>query len=144
MYIGTFESIDHTGWGLSRLTELIDESVKGGSEEVDTTGSMSMKGARVDGDAQTIGMRGKIKHVCDITVKIDWVYTTSDKANTFEGQLIVNDVTSDLDYEFEIIYPAATLNFTQIYKSDLKKKLQKVEIKIKDVLLIFMDEFSLK
>jgi hypothetical protein len=103
-----------------------------------------MKGAKVDGDAQTIGMRGKIKHVCDITVKIDWTYTTSDKASTFEGTLVVNDITSDLDYEFDIIYPAATLNFTQIYKLDLKKKLQIVEFKIKDILLVFMDEFSLK
>lgn len=141
---GTFESIDHTAWGLSRLAELIDEDVKGGSEEGDTVGSMIMKGARVEGDAQTIGMRGKIKHVCDITVKISWTYTTSDKSNTFEGQLHVNDVTSDLDYEFEIIYPTATPNFTQIFKTDLKNEIKKIEIKIKEILLIFMDEFSLK
>jgi hypothetical protein len=139
---GTFESIDHSSWARETVMELV-KAIKI-ETALSLLESIVLKNVKVEGDAQIIGMRGKRKHMCDLTITIDYSVALTSATDICEGQLIVNDVTSDGDEEFEIIYPRITVTFTNQCKSELASQLKIVQDNIKQSLSTFLVEYRIK
>ena len=103
----------------------------------------------LSGDAAVTCNRGKTKHVYDFTATCDWklsVMESSQSAETVTGTIILNDITSDKDYEFEVSVDTSkkrpSVDASKIIQSHVKAgKLQKV---MADACNIFYDEFKLK
>ncbi len=94
---------------------------------------------KVEGDAQTTMMRGKRKQICDFTIDMEWVATGKD-GTLLEGQLTINDVTADKEYEFCCSYPK--VGYQQ--KDALEKRIKVLQQTITTALESFFEEFSAK
>lgn len=154
---------------------------------------MTVKEVTCEGDAQVVGMRGKIKHICDFTAAVDWSIKLSktstnsnnsgtnndqnnvqkmeisspiavheskgnegkekegDKEGDEEGggeeiilKMTITDITSDGEFEFEIIYPKMTISFTTIQKSFLSSNIKVLENAVRASLNEFLDSFKQK
>jgi Activator of Hsp90 ATPase, N-terminal len=133
--------------------------------------SITVKEVTCEGDAQVVGMRGKIKHICDITATVDWIIripkntpTTTDQTkmetsvpttateeikDEKEGEEIilkmtVADITSDGEFEFEISYPKISVYFTSVQKSFLSSNIKVLENAVKESLKDFLESFKQK
>ena len=135
--------------------------------------SVVLKDVSFEGDAQVIGMRGKRKHVCDFTATINWAVNCSaknegennseqeisnmditkgdDNSNsTVESKeenvlkMIVRDITSDGDYEFENVFPRISSTFGSTEKSVLVNHVKLLQKSVTETLRNFLDAFSLK
>ena len=113
--------------------------------------SIKIKDVVCDGDAQLIGMRGKRKHICDITATINYTIKTknnNDNDNDNDDKnilkIIVTDITLDKDFEFEIIYPKISNEFTNLHRAEsvnFSKLLKKLII---ESIEKFIEIFALK
>jgi Activator of Hsp90 ATPase, N-terminal len=125
-----------------------------------------------EGDAQVVGMRGKIKHICDITAIVGWIIkiaknTTNKDENNVEMdisvpttameeikeekeveeiilKMTIADITSDGDFEFEISYPKISSSFTLVQKSFLSNNIKVLEDAVRDSLKDFLESFKQK
>ena len=99
-----------------------------------------------EGDAQLIGMRGKRKYMCDITATINYIITLNHAESDEEilVKIIITDITADRDYEFEIIYPKITNNFTNVHKTELITQIKSVKNKLTESIGNFLTVFMLK
>ena len=90
-------------------------------------------------------LRGKRKQICDFTIEFDWSATADGKegnSNTIlEGQLTVNDVTADKDYEFSCVYPKFS---SPKQKDTATKSIDALQCAVKKVLDSFFEEFGTK
>jgi hypothetical protein len=108
---GTYEEKILTPWVISFLTtefshlsqelpnEKLDASVRStvSSVLIESTGTENM-----NGHAQVTVARGKTKHMCDFSMNIKWTVTVTNKEeidNKVTGQLTVQDLTADEEYE---------------------------------------------
>ena len=135
--------------------------------------SVILKDVSFEGDAQVIGMRGKRKHVCDFTATINWTINCATKKETESNseqetsnmditkgdnktnstvenkeenvlKMIVRDITSDRDYEFENVFPRISSTFSIIEKSVLVNHVKLLQKSVTETLRNFLDAFSLK
>ena len=61
---------------------------------------VSVQVKEVSGDAQTIASRGRLKHVCDLSLTLLWRVDSSDNSiPAAEGSLQLQDLSADGDYE---------------------------------------------
>lgn len=104
---------------------------------------VSVKETSCDGDAQVTVNRGKRKYICDFTITITWTAAGAD-GKDFEGQLIINDVTADKDYEFEITYPSVSADFTQATRTAMKAPLENFKKGAVAQLDAFFKEYTAK
>ena len=104
-----------------------------------------------EGDAQLIGMRGKRKHVCDITATIN--YTVKVKNNNNDNnnsddemllKIIVTDITSDKDFEFEFSYPKISAVFTASHRTELVNNTKLLKNSIVESISKFLELFAQK
>jgi len=84
-------------------------------------------------------LRGKRKQICDFTVEFDWSATAD--GTLLEGQLTVNDVTADKDYEFSRVYPKFS---SPKQKDTATKRIDTLQLTVKDALDTFFEEFGAK
>ncbi len=94
--------MNFTPWSLARLKELISAE-QFATLPLDSV--LSLTRTDVSGDASITTNRGKRKYVYDFTVGCDWklvVMEHSAVPEVLTGSLVVNDVTADGDYEFEV------------------------------------------
>lgn len=135
-----------------------------------------MKNAVCEGDAQVIGMRGKRKHVCDITATVTWIVkvkeekqNSSAKAHQSTGssadmgvfenvkekikdekdedvelKMIIRDITSDKDFEFEYTHPKISATFTAEHKKVLLNFKKDFESAVTSSLSKFLDLLKTK
>lgn len=106
--------------------------------------TISVKEVTCEGDAQVAVNRGKRKYICDFTVTVTWTGRSASDGSEFEGTLIVNDVTADKDYEFEVTYPAASSVFSQARRATLKGPLEKLKAAVTAQLETFFKEYTSK
>ena len=85
-------------------------------------------------------LRGKRKQICDFTVDFDWSASTAD-GTILEGQLTVNDVTADKDYEFSCVYPKFS---SPKQKDTTTKRIDTLQSAVKNALDAFFEEFGAK
>ena len=110
---------------------------------------MSLTKVSLTGDAAITRNRGKIKHVYDFTATCDWELTvmeSSHSAETFNGTIIMNDITGDKDYEFEVTVDSSkrkpSADAMNLINTHIKKGyLQQQMIRACNT---FCDEFKLK
>lgn len=101
------------------------------------------------GDAAITRNRGKVKHVYDFTATCDWKLTvmeSSHSAEKFNGTIIMNDITGDKDYEFEVTVDSSkgkpSADATTLINTHIKKgTLQQLMTSACNTLY---DEFKLK
>ena len=103
------------------------------------TVALKKDSVKIEGDAQTTMMRGKRKQICDFTINAEWVATNKD-GTTLEGQLTVNDVTADKEYEFCCSYPKVDNQ----QKDALEKRMELLQTTITHGLATFFEEFGTK
>ena len=126
-------------WARARLKLLMD-GISDTSDAGDGFHSVVIKDtAKVEGDAQTTMNRGKRKVICDFTIEIEWVATSTD-GTKLEGQLTVNDVTADKEYEFCCSYPKVDIQ----QKHALEKRIKILQATIASALESFFDELNAK
>ena len=109
--------------------------------------SITMKDVVCEGDAQIIGMRGKRKHVCDITATINYIIKIKNNENNDDEILLkifVIDITSDKDFEFEFSYPKISAVFTASHRSELVNHTKILKKLIVDSIGEFLEIFALK
>ena len=92
----------------------------------------------MNGDAETVMLRGKRKQICDFIVEFDWSATAD---TILEGQLTVNDVTADKDYEFSCVYPKFS---SPKQKDTVMKHIDALQSVVKNALDAFFEEFGAK
>jgi N-acetylmuramoyl-L-alanine amidase CwlA len=133
--------------------------------------SVTVKEVTCEGDAQVVGMRGKIKHICDITATVDWIIriakntptntdqtkmeisastTTTDEIKDEKEseeiilKMTVADITSDGEFEFEISYPKISDYFTSVQKTFLSSNIKVLENAVRESLKDFLESFKQK
>jgi len=136
MYRTTSSIVDHSTWARDRIKTLICSIPETAAAEDVNIKSSSVK---VSGDAETVMLRGKRKQICDFTIEFDWSGTTD--GTILEGQLTVNDVTADKDYEFNCVYP----KFSSPKQKDITtKRIDALQSNVKNALDTFFEEFGAK
>ena len=106
-----------------------------------------MKSVVCEGDAQLIGMRGKRKHICDITATINYIIKLNNNNSEEEEisvKIIITDITADRDYEFEIVYPKITPIFTNLHKTELINQIKTVKNRLTESIGEFLTVFVQK
>ena len=133
--------MDHSAWARDRIKTLIC-SIPEATAAGDGISAVAIKGnsVKVSGDAETVMLRGKRKQICDFTVDFDWSASTAD-GTILEGQLTVNDVTADKDYEFSCVYPKFS---SPKQKDTVMKRIDALQSVVKNALDAFFEEFGAK
>lgn len=95
---GTFESVNWTKWATGRLKELLLEVAV--TPEAACAVTVTEVG-QLEGDAEIVSNRGKVKRIYDFSLTLKWRLTTgaSSSALAATGAMEVRDVTADEDYE---------------------------------------------
>lgn len=121
---GTFEERIFTPWAKSRLEELFDGIIIDG---LPLDSVLSLTKVVISGDAAVTRNRGKTKHVYDFTATCDWKLTlmeTSLSSEDFNGTIIMNDITGDKDYDFEVTVDTSkqrvSADATKLINSEIK------------------------
>jgi activator of HSP90 ATPase len=132
-------------WARSRIVELLKGIAPTGPSGAGAIAGyrLSIKEAVCEGDAQVAVNRGKRKYICDFTATVTWIAAGAD-GTEFEGQLIINDVTADKEYEFDVTYPSISTVFTQATRSALKVPLDSMKKSVVAQLDVFFAEYTAK
>ena len=138
---GTFESVGYTPWAKETLTKILTEinmAIDGGSITIKEV-------KEITGDAEIISRGGKRKHVYDMTIKL--VYMISLAEVSFEGEIKIEDITADREYEFSFVHdkgsPKSNVEIEKIITSKIKSK-EGLKSTIVEKLVHFDDNFKSK
>lgn len=104
---GTFEERICTPWAQSRLEELFTDMQV---DALPLDSVISLTKSAFSGDAAITRNRGKVKHVYDFTATCEWKLTVMESSSVPEsccGTIVMNDITGDKDYEFEVTVDSA-------------------------------------
>ena len=137
---GTFESVGYTSWA----KETLDKILRDINMTIDD-GSIAIKEVKeITGDAEIASNRGKRKHIYDMSVKLVYVISLSDKSN-FEGEIKIDDITADREYEFCFSHDQGSPKYSgEIGKIILTKIKDGLKMKIIEKLVNFDENFKSK
>jgi len=118
---GTWEERTYSPWFVSRLTELLTPLViQSNDYKVSVT-----EVTNITGDAQITMMRGKRKHIYDVSLEIKFTIESSTAStSSVAGSLLVQDITADLEYDFVFTIP--NNSFASNLKSEIQKSVSKI------------------
>ena len=110
---GTFESVGYTAYA----KETIEKLLKDIQITVTDGQTITIKEVKeLSGDAEIISNRGKRKHVYTYTAKCGWLITFSN-GNSYEGDIIIDDITADREYEFSHTYDKSSPKYNSEVES---------------------------
>lgn len=92
---GTFESVNWTKWATGRLKELLLEV----AVTPEAACAVTVTEVKLEGDAEIVSNRGKVKRIYDFSLTLKWRLTTGEPSLAATGVMEVRDVTADEDYE---------------------------------------------
>jgi activator of HSP90 ATPase len=132
-------------WARERIVEVLRATPPMDPAGAGAGYTISVKDVTCEGDAQVTVNRGKRKYICDFTVTVTWTAVAAGGAGgEVEGQLVVNDVTAEKDYEYEVQYPASSSVFTQAARTALKGPMEKLKAVVAAQLETFFAEYTTK
>lgn len=138
---GTFESIGHTKWAHDRLREMLKlVSVK---NEENTVAVAVTAVTDIVGDAEVTMLRGKRKHICDLSVTLQWIITNLPSQTEVKGDLVISDITADEDYEFAS-FSVSTADPLSLVATHVRADRSAFKIALVKALHTFLAEFKLK
>lgn len=101
------------------------------------------------GDAAITRNRGKTKHVYDFTATCDWKLTVMEASGSPEvikGTIIMNDITGDKDYEFDVTVDSSSQKPSADAQNLIKSHVKAGSLQQKMIIACntFYDDFKAK
>lgn len=100
----------------------------------------------LSGDAEIASNRGKRKHIYDMSIKCGWLISFTN-GNSYEGDIKIDDVTADREYEFSYTYDKSSPKYKSevegVISSHIKSK-DGLKAAIVEKLITFDNEFKSK
>ena len=140
---GTFESIGYTAYA----KETIEKLLKDIQVTVTDGHTISINEVKeLSGDAEIASNRGKRKHIYDMSIKCGWLISFTN-GNSYEGDIKIDDVTADREYEFSLTYDKSSPKYNSevegVISSHIKSK-DGLKAAIVEKLITFDNEFKSK